>query len=598
MGSRMAWLRAYALASAVVLLLFGPLLHGEAVYDDRLNFVRNPSLRHGDVVALLTEPFFRETLPYWRPVSSLVMAACHHAGGLFLVHLLALFLHAANIVLVHGLARRWFGARGALLAAAAFLVHPVHVESLGWASALSGPLSATWVLLAFRAALVWRERAPMSSPWPCAIWLALATLTKEASIVAAPLVLLAARASPTSGPSPRLRSLAAAMAVLLVGVLVARAMVLPAPFGGSEHYGDEASIVHGLAERVVVLFRLLGLLVVPFPLTTFRPSWPVVGELAGPIVIAAVIAAVVGLRLLLRCDTRLRLAALLVVVPFVPVAWMFRIVGENPVADRFAYLPAVGLALLVAALPRSRLVIGLVLVVLATHATIVRGHLAVWRDEHSLVAQGCRWAPEDPVPMLLLGNLHLEVAQRVETPGALEAARTAYATAQGLASRGVASGARRAASYWAAAEVGLAWCEMLDPRAAGMPDPGALRARFAAARDADEGLTGAWVGLGVAHALDGAFEPARAAFERAIRIDPRCPEAWFNLGYLQWQAGRSEAAAGSLRTAMRWDPGLLRAAELLAHIESERHLRSMHAATPLSETTVRRGAGQRHHRRW
>lgn len=62
---------------------------------------------------------------------------------------------------------------------------------------------------------------------------------------------------------------------------------------------------------------------------------------------------------------------------------------------------------------------------------------------------------------------------------------------------------------------------------------------------------------GSQYLLLGRNEPAIAAYEEALRLEPR-PETYLNLGRAQWRAHRETAALENLRRAVRLDPGLLR----------------------------------------
>jgi tetratricopeptide (TPR) repeat protein len=83
----------------------------------------------------------------------------------------------------------------------------------------------------------------------------------------------------------------------------------------------------------------------------------------------------------------------------------------------------------------------------------------------------------------------------------------------------------------------------------------------------DESFCRARVGIGVQALREGNTQPARAAFERAIRDDPRCTSAYVNLAIIQRAEGTEESrreALGNLRRALAIESDYLPAFNQLA----------------------------------
>lgn len=552
------------LVPCVILLVYWPCLSGELVHDDELNFPRNAALREGDVWLLVTQPFFREHLFYWRPLASLVMAL-GYCAGLFSVHLASLLLHVLVTYLAFRIARRVLGdARAALGAAVLFAVHPVQVESVAWASAVAGPLSSLFVLLAVDALQRWSPERGQWWCWRVAVWVLLALLSKENAVAAVPL--LAALACGSEGTRPRSRWLVLCgwLVVVTAAWLALRALVMgrvlapavPAPLAPGP-----LAFVAGALE---VLLRQVGLLVVPWPLTTFRPLQhaAVADGAAGLVAVLGVLVAVVLLCAWVwwRLAARWRLALALCIVPLLLPALTHRSLGEFPLVDRYLYLSVLGFTIAVAGVAGRHVVV--LALAAAAGGVVSFNQCAVWHDESTFVANGLAHAPHNATVHVVAGNLHLSM-RRSPDPDPFAQARREYAEAIRLTDqRTDFVGVQRRA----AALIGLAWCDLLDPR---VVDEAALNRAVECFRTAladNEAAVSGWVGLGVAHALSRQFEPAREAFVRALAIDPQSPQAWFNLGRMQVDTGQVDGARRSLEQALRCDPRLDAAAQLLAEI--------------------------------
>ena len=137
------------------LAAYWPVRHAEFLnFDDNQYITHNPRVFHGLTKASMEWAFTTFHASNWHPLTWLShMLDCQlfsdNAGA---HHLVNVALHAANAVLLFLLLRRTTGAlwRSALVAAL-FALHPLHVESVAWISERKDVLSTFFGLLALGA---------------------------------------------------------------------------------------------------------------------------------------------------------------------------------------------------------------------------------------------------------------------------------------------------------------------------------------------------------------------------------------------------------------------------------------------------------------
>ena len=130
-------------------------------YDDPWYVTQNPHVAGGLSWRGLWWALTTGYLFYWHPVTWLSHMIDVQLFGLWAGghHLTSLLLHIANAGLLFGLLRRVTGApwRSALVAAA-FAVHPLHVESVAWIAERKDVLSTLFLMLTLRAYVAYVER--------------------------------------------------------------------------------------------------------------------------------------------------------------------------------------------------------------------------------------------------------------------------------------------------------------------------------------------------------------------------------------------------------------------------------------------------------
>ncbi|MEP6473106.1 MAG: hypothetical protein ABJC74_05255, partial [Gemmatimonadota bacterium] len=224
--SRGAWLGLAIAALAVAASITG--LNNGFVYDDQAIIVGNA---HVHTLAGLAHRFIE---PYWpadrgsglyRPLTIVLFALQWAVGGgtPWIFHFVNLLLYAGLSVAVFGLARRILPEMAAVVAAALFAVHPVHVEAVANGVGQSELTAALAVVVAVTLYLQWRKTQPADSLTTlrllvlCLLYLA-ACGCKEHGVVL-PALLLLAELTLVEDPRPwvsRIRSLAPSFGVLAV----------------------------------------------------------------------------------------------------------------------------------------------------------------------------------------------------------------------------------------------------------------------------------------------------------------------------------------------------------------------------------------------
>jgi hypothetical protein len=371
-------------------------------------------------------------------------------------------LHLLNTLLVTRLLLVVLGTGlPALMGGLLFAVHPVQVEAVAFVAARTDlwatcfALLATLAWLASRASgLTGRRRAALVAAAAGAY--AAAALSKETAVLL-PLVLCAwdALGVGRRGGAPDgwwARNGAALLGFALAAVAVAAArvvalgsvLVIGGP--GAALQGPLALREPGLAGAAAL--RLLGLLIVPWPLNTMYTREHLVLAPASAAAAALLVAALIWLGS--ARHGRMGWVAGAWIAAFLTPALLVPSGAATLTAERYLYLPAVGAALafgaacrVLARLPgRARgLGWGIVAAGLAACAAISATQASVWRDDLSLTAEQLRTAPSSAFAHDLHGQALLkrehwaEALAQFQRAVELEPAEPGYHNDMGIALR-------------------------------------------------------------------------------------------------------------------------------------------------------------------
>jgi Tfp pilus assembly protein PilF len=166
--------------------------NGFLVIDDGLYIVDNPHVSGGLTASGVAWAFTAFHACNWHPLTWLSHMLDVELFGLEAGahHLVNALLHVANSLLVFYFLRRTTGARWpAAFAAALFAVHPLHVESVAWAAERKDTLSTLFALLCLLAYARWTE-APSAGRLGVAFAAFAAGLLAKPMLVTLPFVLL------------------------------------------------------------------------------------------------------------------------------------------------------------------------------------------------------------------------------------------------------------------------------------------------------------------------------------------------------------------------------------------------------------------------
>jgi tetratricopeptide (TPR) repeat protein len=540
----------------LVWVVFGQTLeHGFVNYDDDAYVYQNTVVARGLTVDGVVWAFTRSHAENWHPVTWLShMLDCQvyglAPGG---HHLTSVLLHAAASVLLFLVLLQMTGAlwRSAFVAAV-FAVHPLRVESVAWVSERKDVLSAVFFLLTLGAYVRYTRQASAPGRYLVVVLLFALGLMSKPMLVTVPVVLLlldywplarfppavvsgAVGTTPPGGGARALRRLLLEKLPLLALAAASVLLTLVAQRAAIKRL-DQIGLGARVGNAFVSYVAYLGDLVLPVGRSVFRPF-------AVPSVAAAVLAAAI-LGLLTTVAIRARRER-----PYVLVGWLWYVVMLTPVigivqvgmqarADRYTYLPEIGLVLLLtwlvadAARPwragATVCGVGAAAVILALVVS-ARAQVSTWRSSETLWTAALAQSASNHIAR---GNLGAALLQDGRVEEAITQLRRALATQPGYREAHVNLGN-------ALARTGRLDEAMQEYRRALELDPRQANAAF---------------GLGNALLRTGRTDEAIAAFRRALDLEPEFPLVHNNLGNALLGLGRVDEATTHYRQALSLDP--------------------------------------------
>jgi tetratricopeptide (TPR) repeat protein len=350
-----SWLLALAvlLAAATLAAYSGVANCGFVNFDDPLYVTDNPNVRSGLTLPGIAWAFTSTEDANWFPLTRLSHLVDGQLFGLDPAghHWTSVLIHALTTILLFLVLERLTGARyRSAFVAALFALHPLHVESVAWISERKDVLSAMFWMLTMLAYLRYVEQPRLLRYGLLVLSFALGLMAKP-MVVTLPFVLLLLdfwplrRAKVVDRPGLRklvleklpLFVLAAAGSVVtfLVQSAGGATRAVPAPLLLRIQNAIESYVLY----LVQMLWPARLAILYPFPMEI--PVWRTLGGAA--LLIAITI-------LVLKVARRF---------PYLPIGWLWYLgtlvpvigfiqVGFQARADRYTYLPLIGIGIMLA----------------------------------------------------------------------------------------------------------------------------------------------------------------------------------------------------------------------------------------------------------
>ena len=417
----------------LTLAAFLPVLGNDFVrFDDPLYVTGNSRVQAGITGAGILWAFQANVASNWHPLTLVShMLDCELYGmdprG---HHLTSLLLHVANVVLLFEVLRRMTGSAGrSALVAGLFGLHPTHVESVAWIAERKDVLSGLFWILAMGAWHRYVREPSRRRYWIVAVLLALGLLSKP-MVVTLPCVLLLLDVWPLGRVSswsdvPRLVREKLPLFGLVAASCVATFVAQSGALASTESFSLYRRVSNALLSYVIYLGKTLvpRNLSVFYPMPTEFPPWRVAG--AGLLLAALTMLAILAF----RRAPYLTVGWLWYLGTLVPVIGLIQ-VGGQAYADRYTYLPSIGLFLIAAwAVPAGRATIGIGMAALLVLAAGTRMQLRHWVDSEALFRRAIAVTEGNYLAHLSLAQVLAEDGDRTES---MEHFRAALAIRPGM----------------------------------------------------------------------------------------------------------------------------------------------------------------------
>jgi tetratricopeptide (TPR) repeat protein len=573
----------------ITLALYNPVnRHPFVNYDDDRYVTENPHVRQG-----LTSDTFRWALTSteqanWHPLTWMSHALdvslyrLNPAGH----HFTSVLLHAVNAILLF-LLLMWATQRigPSLFVAALFALHPINVESVAWVAERKNVLCTLFFFLTLWA-YGWYVQKPGWKRYLAVAALFAAGLASKPMVITLPFVLLLL----DYWPLKRVRSwLHLAMEKLPLLALSAGSAVITMRAQQAGGAVRSTGFMARLANAVYAYVMYLGKMVWPARLAPMYPHPGDVLSASQVIPAALVLIAITAVVWKFRQRCYLLTGWLWLLGTLVPVIGLVQ-VGDAAMADRYAYIPLIGIFVMIAfgaadlaervkpgVWPAVPAAVALVALALITHRQIDywQSNTDLWT--HTLAVTQNNFIAEDN----LGGALILE--------GKEDEAQSHFAAASRINPKDPMSHSNLGTYFQTHNQPRQAVVEY-ESAVVLTSDPGLLSQTYAnlgaayraLGEDAqthdslmhalrlNPNLSNAWLGLGLLARKEGNTAEAVSDLSRSIELQPTA-QGYFELGQTLAQSGRIPEALDSYRRALEIAPDFSEAQKAAAALRQRVH---------------------------
>jgi protein O-mannosyl-transferase len=539
----------------VSLVIYNPVnRHPFVNYDDDRYVIENPHVHNGVTWDTIAWAFASEEQGNWHPLTWLSHSVDYQlfhqnpAGH----HLTSLLIHAVNAVLIFLFLIYATGRPGpSWLVAALFALHPINVESVAWIAERKNVLS-TFFFFATLIAYCWYARKPDWKKYLSFAALFVLGLMSKPMVVTLPFVLLLmdywplGRIQKSSAGMPLVpqttlsRLLVEKLPLLALSAASALITMQAQQMGGAMRSTLQFPLGIRLENAVVAYAMYLWKTIWPAGLA---PLYPHPGDsLAGwRVAISLLVLFAISFAVLkFRSKPYLLSGWLWFLGTLIPVIGLVQ-VGDQAMADRYAYIPLVGIFIMIAfaaaevadahRITFSRRMIPAACILLALSYATHR-QLEYWSSSydlwsHTLDVTSRNFIAQDNLggALLFLGKSdeaysHFQIASQINPLDPMSHSNLgAYLQSRGRLPEAI---------------------EQHNRTISLTSDAGLLSSTYA-------NLGGAYLKLGE-------DEKARESFDRALQLNPNLPNAYLGLGQLADKQNRTDAAVTNYSRSVELRP--------------------------------------------
>ncbi len=555
----------------MVVLYYPVSTHSFVNYDDDVYVLHNSHIKTGLTLETVKWSFTSFYASNWHPLTWLSHAADYEFFGLNAGRQLEinLLLHTVNVLLLFWVLWRATAYIGrSAMVASLFALHPINVESVAWIAERKNLLSLMFFLLAL-GTYTWYARSPRTSRYlTVAVLFALGLMAKP-QIITLPFVLLlwdywplrrmdgleqATAAAAHDFPAKPLSRLVWEKLPLIALSAASAVVTVLAQFESGSMSGPHWQPFPARLENAVVAYvRYLGKAFWPSNLVAIYPhpgnslsAWQVSAAL---LLLLAITALVIGAS---RQRGYLLVGWLWFLGTLVPMIGVLQ-VGVQAMADRYAYLPFVGLFIMVcwgvADWAEQRRIapawqLGASVAVLIPLAMVSRKQLTYWSDDTvfwsrivEVESQALKSHPNNWIAEDVLGHALLKI-------GAEDAAIPHFRAAAALNPSDPDSNVN----------VGVAEQRQGNLTAAIIHYQKVIALTDNAPRQNAQSRAQAFSNMGFAYRKLKNYTDARESFEQAVETNPDDARSWLALGILAYKSGDTNAAISAYTKALKINP--------------------------------------------
>ncbi|MGP8269349.1 MAG: tetratricopeptide repeat protein [Terracidiphilus sp.] len=411
-------------------------------FDDHGYVLENSHVQQGVTAQSLAWAFTTYDQSNWHPVTwiSHMLDWNLYGSNPLGHHLTNVFFHAANAILLFLLLIYMTGLLGrSAMVAFLFALHPAHVESVAWLSERKDVLCAFFYLAALLA-YAWHVRKPSVQRFVCIVCLYACALLSKPMAVSLPFALLLLDYWPLRRITfnmetreqwlPSLSKLCLEKWLLFIMAAISSYMTISAQRAGTAMAPlKDISLWNRFGNAAISYCHYVRIMIWPNPLRAFYY------HASNSIKNLAAISSLIALALVTIVCWRIRNQK-----PYCLAGWLFFLgtlvpviglvqVGEQAMAERYTYLPFIGLFIAlvwlagdaVAKFPQTK-VAALLLAGAVIVACVVRtdAQVKVWKNTESLFSHVIEVDPRGELPNLNLGAEYIRQGRNAEAQFYLE----------------------------------------------------------------------------------------------------------------------------------------------------------------------------------